>query len=157
MNNLLFSSNIFITFLASFLIWLLFAGVLYLWVINKRISKYIEILAFLSAFVAWAITEILKQLISVPRPFEVTGYSPLTATVPGDNSFPSGHSALAFGLATVVMIKNRKLGIYVLMGAIGVALGRVLSNVHYVIDVLVGSWIGIVIGIVASKISLCKK
>ena len=158
MNNLIFSSeNLFITFLASILIWLMFAALLFVWVKNKRVRKDTAIRAFLSALIAWSVAEIIKMIISVPRPYEITGYSPLTATVPGTNSFPSTHSAVAAALATSLFLREKSIGIYFVLGAVGVAVGRILSNVHYIFDVIVGIWIGIVVGFVSSKVGIKRK
>lgn len=158
MNSLVLSSNnLFITFLASFLVWLMFGALLCLWVINKRIKKEVALRAFIAALISWLITEAVKIIIATPRPFEITGYSPLTLTVPGTGSFPSSHSAVAFALATAILLRDKTLGIYFAIGAIGVAAGRILSNVHYIFDVLIGVWIGIVVGFTTSKIKTNKK
>lgn len=52
-----------------------------------------------------------------------------------DNSFPSDHSTVAFAAAFAVLVFYRRLGALLVLGAIGVALSRVLLGVHYPVDV----------------------
>jgi undecaprenyl-diphosphatase len=141
-----------ITFLASFLIWMMFGGLLVLWLIDGKIRKEEAIHAFLAGAGAWIIAEMVKNLIPSIRPFEINGYSPLTLTIPSNNAFPSSHCAAAFGMAFAVWLHDKKLGIIFLVGAILVGVGRVLANVHYPFDVFGGALIGFVVAMVARRL-----
>lgn len=59
-----------------------------------------------------------------------------------DNSFPSDHSTVAFAAAFAVLFFYRRLGALLLLGAVGVALARVLLGVHYPVDVGASALIG---------------
>lgn len=59
-----------------------------------------------------------------------------------DNSFPSDHSTAAFAAAFAVLVFYRRLGALLVLGAIGVALSRVLLGVHYPVDVAASALIG---------------
>jgi undecaprenyl-diphosphatase len=59
-----------------------------------------------------------------------------------DNSFPSDHATVAFAAAFAVLAFYRRLGALLLLGAIGVALARVLVGVHYPLDVAASAVIG---------------
>ena len=59
-----------------------------------------------------------------------------------DNSFPSDHSTVAFAAAFAVLVFYRRLGALLVLGAIGVALARVLLGVHYPLDVTASAVIG---------------
>ncbi|MGN6797794.1 MAG: phosphatase PAP2 family protein [Gaiellaceae bacterium] len=61
-----------------------------------------------------------------------------------DNSFPSDHSTVAFAAAFAVLVFYRRLGVLLVLGAIGVALARVLLGVHYPVDVAASAVIGAV-------------
>jgi undecaprenyl-diphosphatase len=61
-----------------------------------------------------------------------------------DNSFPSDHSTVAFAAAFAVLVFYRRLGALLVLGAIGVALARVLLGVHYPLDVAASAGIGAV-------------
>lgn len=135
-----FSKNL-ITFLASFLIWFLYLG-LFLWFYFKKRTKKELLFILFSSLLAWVLSQMFKDLLPTARPFLLNDSSPLTLTEPQDNSFPSGHSASAFGLATAVFLIDKRLGIAYFLLAGLVAVGRILSRVHFLIDVLGGSVLG---------------
>lgn len=94
----------------------------------------------------------LKPLIGRLRPFEVDSAISLLIEPPGDASFPSGHTLASFEGATVLMVKEKKLGIPALILAILIALSRLYLQVHFPTDVLFGMVLGIVNGLIAVKI-----
>jgi undecaprenyl-diphosphatase len=61
-------------------------------------------------------------------------------------SFPSGHAAFFFALATTTAVFDRRLGILLLIGAALVSLARVAAGIHYPSDVLAGALIGFLFG-----------
>jgi undecaprenyl-diphosphatase len=131
-----------ITFLASFLIWIMVGSLLGLWAIKGRIKKEVAFQALLAALIAWGISEFIKFIIPSVRPFQVNGYPPLTLTIPEGNGFPSSHATAAFSIAVMIFLYNKKTGFIFLLSALAVGLGRVLANVHSVIDVIGGIIIG---------------
>lgn len=145
-----------ITFLASFLIWIMFAGLAFLWVVDGRIKKEQAFHALITTLIAWGCASMIKSLFPTERPFEVLGLTPLTVTFPQDGSFPSEHSASAFALAATVWQHDRKVGIVFVILALGVGLGRVLSRVHYAQDVLAGVIIGVSVAYLFEKLHLFK-
>jgi membrane-associated phospholipid phosphatase len=66
-----------------------------------------------------------------------------------NNSFPSGHTATAFAAATVcvLMISNKKLQAPFFLAAVLVGFSRIYVGQHFLLDVLVGAFIGVVCGI----------
>ena len=150
------SASLIITFLASFLIWFMFIGLIILWVVDGRVKKEQALRAFAAALLAWAITQMLKSLLPSVRPFIVNMELPLTYTLHFDNAFPSSHTAIAFSLAITLWLHNKKLGIVYLALAFFVAIGRVFANVHYILDVVVGSMIGAMVAVVVDKLSLFR-
>lgn len=149
-------SSIFVTFIASFLIWIMFGGFVFLWIIDGRVKKELVLHALLATLISWVATQMIKGLLPIARPFEIGGLTPLTITIPSSNSFPSGHSAVAFAGAVSIWLHNKKLGGKFLMLAILVALGRVLSHVHSVLDVVVGGGLGILSSYFIGKLHLYK-
>jgi undecaprenyl-diphosphatase len=150
------STTFIITFLASFLIWFMLAGLIILWLINGRVKKEQAIHAFAAALLAWIIAQMLKSLLPSVRPFLVNTELPLTYTLHFDNAFPSSHAAVAFGLATTLWLHNKKLGIVYIALAILIAIGRVFANVHYILDVVVGGMIGTMVAVIVDKIHLFR-
>lgn len=141
-----------ITFLASVLIWLMFFGLVILWVVDGKIKKETVIHALFSCFLAWGLTELIKSLFPTLRPFQFNGALPLTLTVPTDSAFPSSHTAVGFALAVTIFRHDKKVGfVYLIMaGLIGIA--RIMAHVHYPIDIIAGALIGTIIsGLTSSK------
>lgn len=65
-------------------------------------------------------------------------------------SFPSGHTATAFCIATVVILLSRKawVGTVITLLAVGVALSRIYLIQHFVVDVAAGAVIGATVPII---------
>lgn len=140
-----------ITFLASILIWLMFFGLIVLWVIDGKIKKETVIHAVFSCLFAWVVTELIKTFFPTLRPFQSTGLVPLTLTIPGDGAFPSTHTALAFALSVTILKHDKKVGIlYLIMSAL-VGIARIVAHVHYPIDIVGGAIIGTVISRLTSS------
>ncbi len=140
-----------ITFLASFLIWLMFGGLLVLWIFDGRVKREQALHAFVAVLLSWVIAQMLKSLLPSTRPFLLNGKPALTFLVHANNSFPSGHSAVAFSLAVTVWLHNRKLGFFFLVAAFLVGIGRMFANVHYLLDIIVGGLLGSLVAVVVNK------
>ena len=158
MLNYLFSTeeHLVITFIASVLIWLMVGGIVYLWVYQKKILFRQVVSIFIATLFAWILSEVIKSLVPVQRPFMINGQNPLTLTWPLDSSFPSAHASGAFALATSLRRSNRRLFLLYFIFAVIVSVGRVLSRVHYVVDVLVGAVLGISSVILLERLGLEK-
>lgn len=147
-------ADLFITFIVSFLIWIMFAGLFVLWVIDGGVKKEQVLHALLATLAGWLFSQLVKNLLNTKRPFMVNGESPFTITTPQDEAFPSGHSTAAFALAVSIWFHDKKLGAFYLVGAVLVALGRIFANVHYPLDTIVGALIGAVASISLEKVHL---
>jgi undecaprenyl-diphosphatase len=60
-----------------------------------------------------------------------------------DNSFPSDHTSVAFGVAFAVLAFHRKLGILLVLVAAAVGVDRMLVGVHYPVDVSTSVLVGL--------------
>jgi len=150
-------NSIIVTFLASFLIWFMLGGLAFLWIIDGRIKREQALHAFLSGLSSWTICMMIKSFLPSPRPFKLLGIVPLTITIPSANSsFPSIHAAVAFAIATSIWIHNKRLGVRFFALAFLVALGRVLSEVHFIHDVIIGALIGVLTGFAVKKLHTYK-
>ncbi|QQS38768.1 phosphatase PAP2 family protein [Candidatus Woesebacteria bacterium] len=146
------NTNIYITFFASILIWLMFFGLAILWVIDGRVKKELVLHTVIAVMVAWVITEIIKTLFPTLRPYQVNGMPPITISLFKTNgSFPSSHSAVAFSIAASVYLHNKKIGALFALCAVLVGIGRVIGNVHYPFDIIAGAAIGIIVAYSISK------
>jgi membrane-associated phospholipid phosphatase len=94
--------------------------------------------------------QVLKYFFPMPRPRTLLGdvhYSYFIAdyTHVGYASLPSGHTATAFGLATILSLftRNKKLSLLYLAAAVLVGYSRVYLGQHFLQDVLAGAIIGV--------------
>lgn len=63
------------------------------------------------------------------------------------HSFPSGHTAAAFGGAAPLMMINPVAGTAVVTFAASVGWSRMQLKCHYLSDVIIGAWLGLMIGL----------
>ena len=148
--------DLFITFLASFLIWFMFAGLFVLWVIDGKIKKEQVLHALLATGIAWVLAELVKSAYPTVRPFVLDGTIPMVIMPGTDGAFPSAHAAAAFALGTTIWLHDKKVGAIFLIAAFIVGVARVVGNVHYPIDIIGGAVIGVVVTFLAEKVHLRK-
>ena len=90
-----------------------------------------------------ATTGVLKKLVNRPRPYETYNdiYPNYRET---GNSFPSGHTALAFSTATSLLLTTEKwyFAAPAYVWAIGVGYSRIYLGQHYPSDVIAGAVTG---------------
>lgn len=149
-------TNYLITFLASFLIWIMYLGIFFLWVVDGRIKKEVALHAIFASILAWVISEMLKSLFPSLRPFAVNGHPALVFLLPHDGSFPSAHTAAAFSLALTVWLHNKKWGAFYIVCASLVGIARVVGNVHFPLDIIGGILVGVVTAYAVEKLHLFK-
>lgn len=116
---------------------------------RKRLPRA-TVAAVLAVTTAAMIVTLLKDLFDRARPSVADpGLNPI-GLVPASASFPSGHAATAFAAAVAIALIYPRLGRPLLVLAAVVALSRVYLGVHYVLDVAVGTLLGIAVGIAAA-------
>ena len=90
-----------------------------------------------------AATGVLKKLVNRPRPYETYDdiYPDVRET---GNSFPSGHTAMAFSTATTLLLTTEKwyYAAPVYAWAMGVGYSRIYLGQHYPSDVIAGAIVG---------------
>ena len=144
--------GIIIEFFATFLIWILYAGLIVLWFIDGRIRKEQVIHALTAGLIAWLITLIIKHFFPTLRPFMLNGGEVDVLVAPTDGAFPSAHTTLAFSLAVTIFLHDKKVGFWYLLGALLIGTARVLANVHYPIDIVGGAFIGTFTAVIVEKL-----
>ncbi len=90
----------------------------------------------------------IKRLVRRPRPYQALPDVPArdahhaAGAASDPYSFPSGHAALAFAVATSATLSDARLAAPAYVWATAVGVARVWHGVHYPSDVLVGAVIG---------------
>jgi undecaprenyl-diphosphatase len=112
----------------------------------------LALLLGLGALFATLLSQPLKRLCCRTRPDQrVSGLTAL-AENPDAFSFPSGHTAAAFGGAVALAGAGHGLGELALALACAIAVSRVYLGAHYPLDVAVGACLGVVAGAAARLI-----
>ena len=131
-------------------LWLI-AAVLLLIFKRTRQAGAAVIVAYLAVFLLGQ--TLLKHIISRPRPCQVDQAFALLVSRPSSSSFPSTHSAWAFGGATAIFMRHRWIGVAAYVVAALIAFSRLYLFLHFPTDVLFGIALGIALGVAASGLS----
>jgi len=117
-------------------------------------NRFALLEAIAAALIArFGITVLIRMIVHRTRPFIDGSFKELISIDASEyyGSFPSGHAAFFFAIATVVWFHNRRLGNYFYIGAILMGLGRIFVGVHWPSDILAGATIGILTGLVTHR------
>ena len=125
-------------------------GILLLFFKKTRSTGIAVLISYVGVYVFGQF--ILKNLISRPRPCHIDQTFEMLVKCPSSSSFPSTHSAWAFGGATAIFLKFKKAGIATFVVAAVIAFSRMYMFLHFPTDVLAGMIMGIIFGIAAVKI-----
>ena len=120
----------------------------------KNLKKYWFMVfgAGVSAVLArLGITTLIRHFWQRPRPF-INNNVNLIINYSNEASFPSGHAAFFFAIATVVYFHNKKAGILFFAGALLISLGRIFVGIHWPSDIVAGAIVGVFSGWLIHKI-----
>ena len=125
--------------------WIAWAAVLLIFPKTRKIGLSMGIALILGLLVC---NLTLKPLVARIRPYafqleHFQKYIVLLVETPSDFSFPSGHTIASFEAATVLLIKNKKMGIPAMVLAVLIAFSRMYLYVHYPTDVLASVVLGV--------------
>ncbi len=147
-----------LTNFGSLLVWCIICGLLY--VFGGLKAKKVAILGLIALFISNVAVYLLKPIIAEPRPFLVLGNVHQLITETEIYSFPSGHTANSFAVATLIGLKyslkfrNKKFRLIYPLIAFAVVIGfsRIYIGVHYPLDVIFGALIGVTCALIALKL-----
>jgi undecaprenyl-diphosphatase len=106
---------------------------------NQR-SKRTGIALLVALTVAGLVAELLKRVTQLPRPYSPSSYG-----------FPSGHSAAAFALASVLTVVFPAMGPVFYLLADLTALSRLYFRANFTWDIAGGAIVGVLAGIPAAR------
>lgn len=143
-------------FCAEYLGYILVAAFLAILIFSKKTCRekikffiFTAISIFVSRIV---ITEAIRYFYPISRPF-VNNVVHQLIFHETSASFPSGHAAFFFALAMAIMLATRwrTSGIVFFIGAVLIGLGRIISGIHWPLDILVGAIVGILSSVLVAK------
>ena len=118
---------------------------------NLRVLFTIGIMCVIGFILTFAVNHVLlKHAVDRTRPYELISGLELLVSPADDASFPSGHSAISFTIATILMFQlPKKFGIPAMVLAALIAFSRLYVGIHFPTDVIFGAISGFVFGCIA--------
>lgn len=128
----------------------IFLSILFIWCIDKKFG-YRFLYGILFSF---NLNNIIKGLVNSKRPIGIEGIRSLQVHTATGSSFPSGHSQGNATTITLLLDQFRYRWLFVLgfFMFILIPLSRLYLGVHWPIDVILGSIIGIISAFISNKI-----
>lgn len=150
------SFDLLIKFIAVYFIWLIPLVILVAWFISHPKLPYRQLLleAFLVGFLAWQVVcRFIGNWVWVrERPLFASGTKELFFHLP-TYSFPSDHAAFLAGFTTYFYLSGyKKIGHIFAIVTIIISIARIISGVHWPLDVLIGWIIGILSALLIWKL-----
>ncbi|MDZ7834435.1 MAG: phosphatase PAP2 family protein [Alkalibacterium sp.] len=128
----------------TYLVYAAYPIVLFL-LIYTRDARFWRVL--LTPSISFVLVSVFRNVVNAPRPYEVTGNTPLIKKDTQGKSFPSRHVFSAFVIASTVYFISKPLGILLMVAGVMIAVCRVIGGVHFSRDVIAGAIIGILSGV----------
>lgn len=136
------------TFLGDGLFSIIIGIIIFL--VGKRLLGIHILIAYA---ISGILAQILKRLVKLPRPKaiiseQVYPYFIHGVTHSGWNSFPSGHTASAFALATILCLHSKTKWLQFIYFTLALLVGysRIYLGQHFLVDVYFGAIIGMITG-----------
>ena len=111
-------------------------------------SIYEGVSVLVSAALPFFAVGFVRMLIDAPRPYELYTFYENKPKERAGRSFPSRHAYSSFVIATIAFAYSIPLGIGLLLMGFALAASRVLLGIHFIRDVVCGSVIGVVSGLI---------
>lgn len=147
---------IFVTKIEHWIPWYLFIFVLFFVGYKRRQAITGILLSLVVVGFSLGITEIVKNVVSRIRPSNMPEITELSRVLQSPNSFSffSGHAAVSVAVTTFVVLalRHQFKWIYVIyIWPLLFMTSRIYVGVHYPGDILIGSLVGIIIGLLFWK------
>lgn len=127
----------FAVFVAQYMPIVLTLGLIYLWIVKKKVTRNIILYAVYAAIIGLAINVIIGMFYYHPRPFMIPIGTQLFP-YPAESSFPSDHTTMMASLSLMLIYfkETRNIGaLFLALGLIG-GFARIFSGVHFPLDIL---------------------
>lgn len=117
--------------------------VIFIMFFGRNTNQYLGFEMLVSMMICQSIVYSLKAILSRERPYKILEHLNTFGIEMKDYSFPSGHSAASFSIATTIALNNPKLAIYIFFIATIIGISRIYLGVHYPTDVAAGVILGV--------------
>lgn len=139
--------NVIVFFTDKLGLLLIFGLIIFLFTHKHKEDNIRNILViFFSALLAWIVAKVIKFFYFSPRPFEVLNDANVLFEHGGGDSFPSGHATFFAALATSFYFYHKHLAIIYILGALAIGVSRIITGIHWPLDILAGYALGGAIG-----------
>lgn len=135
----------------------IFFALIFLVMLKRKNWKFGKYTLFSLIITVACVELLLKPIVQRPRPFIASPTVQLIIDQPSGFSFPSGHAASAFVVATMFYLNNMPYKKTILVCAFLMAFSRLYVYVHYPSDVIAGSLLGVSIAIAVNKLMINSK
>jgi len=117
-------------------------------------NKYrkLGLISLISGPLFYIIGNILKFLFSQPRPYEILDARIIGHWHTSTLSFPSTTTMLAFGFALPIFLKNKKIGLPLLILAFLVGFSVIYTGFHFPKDVIAGAFFSLLLAFLIDKL-----
>ena len=140
-----------IVIVAQYAIYAVAVGAVIAWLLVSRPAKFdLAAQAIVTVILVAILVKVAGAVHTDPRPFVQDPSLKPMFPHPADNGFPSDHTALTFGIATIVFVYRKAIGVALTVISLGIGAARVAAHVHHVQDIVAA----VVIGVVAALLSL---
>lgn len=136
--------------LAKYGVLLMAIPLLLIWFRSDEEGKKAALLSLLSMAIALLINQLIGHLYFRDRPFVFHDVN-LLLDRSTDPSFPSDHTTFVFGIAWLLLFKNKRIGALALGLATLVGISRIFVGTHYPGDVLGGALVGLISAVLVWK------
>jgi len=102
-----------------------------------------------AALAALVVAHAIKYFFYTPRPFAALPDVNLIFPHEADGAFPSGHATFFSALAVAMWFYHKRLAYFFGLGAILIGLSRIISGVHFPVDILGGFVLGSTVAVLA--------
>lgn len=131
-----------------------FAVVLLLmWFFGKEYMKKTVVYSALSGVLGILINVLISKIYFEPRPFVTHDDLNVLVDHARDASFPSDHTTGAIALAFAIALRNKRIGIVMMVFALITGFSRMYVGNHYPGDVVVGIVIGLLVAYTVNKLA----
>lgn len=109
--------------------------------------------ALFCPLLAWIISSGIKRIFSRRRPSSdfIVGHQPMVS-MPTCGSFPSSHAAASMAFFTGLVVLGHPLAAVVGIWAVAVSFSRLYLGVHYLSDILMGTFVGVLAAVALTNL-----